>query len=335
MIDETKKRMLQNMWKQRSEQMWPAYNRAQTTEMRQFDILLKDILENVDEPVYMFGRPSLSIRDSLFCAVKKVYSHMSCRRSKGLYDNALEKGFISASPNFAISSRILNKKEITTILRRLVVLSSLPLVDIEEHFSVDSSGFRTTNFTEYFSVKHRVGKRHKWVKLHICIGTKTKIITDVVITEENAADTKQFKALVRNTAKNFNVVEVSADKAYSGRENLEIVKGVGAFPLIPFRSNTTGKSRGSPLWSKMFHYFKFHQAEFMARYHKRSNVEATFFMIKAKFGDSLRSRNKTAQVNELLCKILAHNLCVLLAESTTLGINPDFQNNYKEGTNDG
>ncbi len=50
----------------------------------------------------------------------------------------------------------------------------------------------------------------------------------------------------------------------------------------------------------------------MRNYHKRSNVESTFMMIKAKFGDSLRSRTKTAQINEALLKVLCHNICCLI-----------------------
>lgn len=62
-------------------------------------------------------------------------------------------------------------------------------------------------------------------------------------------------------------------------------------------------------------------------YHKRSNVETTFSMIKAKFGGSLRSKTRTAQINEALCKILAHNICVLIQSIFELGVKPDF---YKE-----
>lgn len=46
-------------------------------------------------------------------------------------------------------------------------------------------------------------------------------------------------------------------------------------------------------------------------YHLRSNVESTFAMLKAKFSDLLRSKNRTAQVNELLLKILCHNIVVI------------------------
>ena len=39
----------------------------------------------------------------------------------------------------------------------------------------------------------------------------------------------------------------------------------------------------------------------MAHYHKRSNVESTFSMMKRKFGDALRSKTDVAMVDEKLC----------------------------------
>jgi hypothetical protein len=59
-------------------------------------------------------------------------------------------------------------------------------------------------------------------------------------------------------------------------------------------------------------------------YHKRSNVESTFSAIKRKFGDSVMSKNPVAMVNEVLCKILCHNLTCLIQEQETLGIVPIF-----------
>lgn len=74
----------------------------------------------------------------------------------------------------------------------------------------------------------------------------------------------------------------------------------------------------------MYHYFQFKRTEFLQHYHKRSNVESTFSMIKRKFGDSLRSKTDTAMVNETLCKILCHNLVVLIHETQELGIETNF-----------
>lgn len=47
-------------------------------------------------------------------------------------------------------------------------------------------------------------------------------------------------------------------------------------------------------------------------------------MIKGKFGDSLRSKSDTGQINEALCKVLCHNICVLVQAMHELGIEPAF-----------
>ncbi len=47
-------------------------------------------------------------------------------------------------------------------------------------------------------------------------------------------------------------------------------------------------------------------------------------MIKSKFGETLKSKKFTAQKNELLCKVIAHNIVVLIHEMHELGIKPDF-----------
>jgi transposase len=62
----------------------------------------------------------------------------------------------------------------------------------------------------------------------------------------------------------------------------------------------------------------------MTHYHKRSNVETTFHMIKSKFGDALRSKTESAQINEALCKVLCHNIVVLISAMHELNLKPKF-----------
>jgi len=63
----------------------------------------------------------------------------------------------------------------------------------------------------------------------------------------------------------------------------------------------------------MYHLFGYQRDTLLSRYHQRSNVETAFSMITAKFGDSLRSKSEVGQFNEVLCKVIAHNLCALIA----------------------
>ena len=294
-------------------QAWNAYNEAQKAEVHLFDELLKDLVKAVPEPEQTMGRPRLTLQETLFCAIQKVYSQLSSRCAFSLFQNATEKGQISHAPYFNLPSALFNKPEMTPILHELVSLSALPVAGLESDFSVDSTGFRTTCFSAYNGVKHGQKKEHQWVKAHLCAGVKTNIVAVVAITEANGGDSPQFGPLVKKTAEGFSINEVSADLAYSSKLNLQLVANAGGKAYIPFKKNVTGKSRGSTLWSKMYHYFRLNRDEFLDHYHKRSNIEATNAAIKRKFGETLKSKNPVAQVNELLAKIVAYNLTVVIS----------------------
>ena len=97
---------------------------------------------------------------------------------------------------------------------------------------------------------------------------------------------------------------------------------LGGTPYIAFRANTTAVGGGT--LSKMFHLYNLNRDDYLAHYHKRSNVETTFSMVKAKFGDHLLSKTDTAMANESLAKILCHNLCCLIQSTYELGIVSEF-----------
>jgi len=62
----------------------------------------------------------------------------------------------------------------------------------------------------------------------------------------------------------------------------------------------------------------------MMHYHKRSNAESVFNMMKCKFGTHLYSKSEVGQTNEILCKALAHNICVLIQEYHENDLKRDF-----------
>jgi Transposase DDE domain len=93
--------------------------------------------------------------------------------------------------------------------------------------------------------------------------------------------------------------EVSADRAYSSKVNLQAAADAGITPYVPFRGPIpsvqgvmpTIDTRTSASY-RMQYLFAYQRDTFLAHYRKRSNVETTFSMIKRKFGDSVRSKSE-------------------------------------------
>ncbi len=314
-------------------QNWKAYNTAQTHEKSELQALLYELCKSVPEPERPRGkgRPALSLPDIIFSSVMKIYSTISGRRFDTDLREAKARGYLARLPHYNSVFRYLESEGLTPYLYELIKLSAAPLKSIESDFAVDSSGFSTGQFMRWLDVKYGTKEdRRMWLKLHLMCGTKTNIVTSVEVSDGYAHDYPYFKPLVEKTAEaGFTMKEVSADKAYLGAENLLTTLRKGAIPYIPFKSNSVPDSRGSygpksELWTRMYHFYALNRAEFLQHYHKRSNIETTFHMIKSKFGQRLRSRTLTAQINEALCKVLCHNLCVVIQSVHELGIEAAF-----------
>lgn len=302
------------------QQNWPVYDKSQITEKSRFMELLVDLLQNVEEKEYTFGRPKVAMKDMLFASALKVYTQVSLRRFMSDLENAKNLGLVSYTPCFASVGHFIQSEEVTPILKRLITLSSLPLRLVEVKFAIDSTGFKTTKFGEYCKQKHKTNAYHKWLKAHVCCGVKTNIITAVEISGENNNDSPYLDTLITATHNNgFTLNEVSADKGYTSQYNMDRIWQLGAIPFIPFKVNTRTPEGGNT-WSEMYGFFMQHQKEFMKHYHLRSNVETTFYMIKSKFNETLKGKTRQAQENELLLKILCHNIVVLIHEINELGI---------------
>lgn len=307
-------------------QKWSAYNHAQTNEKIIFMKLLRDLCDNIENPVYEFGRPTLPFGDMLFASVMKVYTGFSLRRFISDMKIAKEMGLTENVPCYSSVSNFMNREEVKPLIEEMIKLSASPLKEVEKDFAIDSSGFSTCRFGRWFDYKWGKERKYRvWLKAHVCVGVKTNICSAVKITEGQDNDSPQLAELVRKTAEMFNISEVSGDKAYNSRENLKVIEEIGAEPFIPFKKNVTGKRGGCSIWKKMYHYFIYKHDEFLEHYHKRSNVESYFNMVKTKFGDNLKSKKQTAQINELMCKILANNITIVIQEIAELGIKAEFR----------
>jgi transposase len=307
-------------------QNWPAYNAAQTHEKEDVADLLHSICDTIQSPEQQRGRPRIPLGEAIFAATMKVYGTVSGRRNATDVRDYEADGYLSRAWHFSSVLKTLEDPRLTPILKHLIEESAAPLRDLETDFAVDSSGFSTATYKRWFDHKYgREMSKSQWVKAHIMVGVKTNVVTSIEVTDAHSNDSPHLPNLLDLTRERFSVKTVAADKGYISHKNLDAIDAAGAFPLIPFKSHHNPKGaywRGAgggknpeasrDLWRRMYDFYTKDNAEFKKHYHKRSNVETTFHMIKAKFGSYVRSKTLTAQINEVLCKVLCHNLCCLV-----------------------
>lgn len=307
-------------------QNWSAYNAAQTTEKEHVGVLLKSLCSAIEQPANgkRRGRPRLPLADVVYSAVMKTFTGFSGRRADTEIRDSKARGQIEHAPHYNSVFNYFERPELTPVLTALIEESASPLTRIDRDFAVDSTGFATSTYYRWYDAKYgREMSEQRWIKLHASVGTKSNVITAAKVTSGTSGDSPEFPALVQSTAKRFEIAEVSADKAYLSHANLATVESLGARPFIPFKLNS--QAEGSAAWERMHALFTLNKAEFLRCYHKRSNVESAFFMVKKKFGSAVRAKLEAAQVNEVLCKVLCHNLSVLVHSFHELGIDPQFE----------
>ncbi len=309
---------------------WKAYNKSQTHEKHLFIKLLHELSRMVEmKHSYVNKGGMMPTPHIIFCIGMKVYLRMSGRRLISDLEMLRDRGYISSVPHFNTILNYFHAPSITKHLHYLISLSALPVAQLEEEFNsayaIDATGVSMKQYKERWSTVRQKYYRHKdYKKVHCISGTKSNIIAGCIVTDGNKADSPYFKKLLKDATENFNIKEISADAAYLSREHLQLADDLNISPYILFKRNSVGHSKGFPMWGKSYNLFKKHHKKFLKAYHRRSNVESSFMMWKSRFDGFTSFRNHTAQVNEILCKVLAHNITVLIQEMFLSDIEIDF-----------
>jgi transposase len=314
-------------------QDWPNYDLAQQNERSEFRRLLADLCSTLPQRPSQKGTKGgnsfAALSDVIFAAVYKIYSGMSGRRFTTELRETQDMGFVSQAVHHSTIARCLEDPATTPILHSLIEASSLPFRAIEIEFAVDSSGFSACKFDRWYDEKWgRQCSEHSWVKVHAIVGTTTHVVASVIIDGKDSPDAPQFPPLVKAAAKNFTVNQVSGDKAYASLENFQAVADCGGTGYLAFKSNATGGIGG--VYERMYHLFCLNKDEYLAHYHRRSNIESLFSAVKRLFGDSVRSKSEVAMKNEALGKLLAYNVTLLVHAIYELGLNPRFGNDQDD-----
>src|SRR5436190_14026523 len=266
-------------------QDWPAYDAAKTNEDQLFKQLLEELLLIAVElePPKSTGRPGFDRRTKLFAMAMKTYYRSDLRKATSILKTLQRSPAFGAVPSYKSVHNFFNDPTLGPLLDHLILLTALPMAEVERTAAIDSTGFSLSRYESW--------QEHKWGtptkrtrcfrKLHAVIGCKTNIFVSASVTEKNVADVRMLPSVVSDHPKYFDFRDFVADKAYSSREVFKFLDALGLDAFIPFKRGSSSNAKGAPLWKAMYTFFRTNPDAFQLRYHLRSNVETSFHMLKS------------------------------------------------------
>ena len=309
---------------------WPAYNAAQIEEKARVEVLLKALCEGIEQPPRKpgaRGRNAYSRRDAIFGCVLKVYTTFSGRRADTDISACAERGSIGKAYHPNTLFRAMEDPATTPILLRLIEESAAPLAEVENRAGPVRAGLDRDLDGDVRSLvrpEARQAARGARVAQAPRHGGHAHPRRD----RREGVERGGLPAPARVARDDRQDVSREGGLGRQGvplkKKNLEAIDRVGAVPFIPFKSNSVGMASTSEHWRRMWCLFSLKSEEFRAHYHRRSNVESTMWMIKSKFGAAVRSKRPVAQVNEILAKLVCHNLACIVRAVHEFGIDVDL-----------
>lgn len=316
-------------------QNWVLYGIATSQEKLMFFTILQDAVDHllIEHEYKGNGRPAAFYGDIVKSLCIKSYHGYSSWTLESELHIAQAMGIIDIVHKRSTLNKYLQSAKIGDLLDKLYKTIAEPLKDVEAYFATDATGisasYGNTSWMKLRRTKEEKKHRKEFRKLYIITGCKTNCVCAAKVTEGTEHESPHFKGLLKETAKVFNIKELSADAGYLSRENVEAISKIGSVPFIMGRKNVNVPIKGrASAWGAMLRLWKKHQMFFAEHYHRRSNVESTFSMLKRKHGAFCRAKKPISQENEILCKIVCHNAVVLAEALLSYDLRGGFLNHW-------
>ncbi len=174
------------------------------------------------------------------------------------------------------------------------------------NISIDATGIRILGRSIWYSIRVRkIISRRECDKIHLAICNDTMLILNWFITKGKRNDSPFFRKLLAP----FSLLGVVlADKGYLARKNYQFVVDKEGSAFIPFKNNSTAKSKSHPAWKFAFNLWNALPMIFRGIYRQRSRVECIFSALKKRYGDQLYSKKSRIRRREMALRFIAYNI---------------------------
>jgi len=202
-----------------------------------------------------------------------------------------------------------------TILQGMIT-SFIALININHiFFGIDSSGFRSTHSSQYYTERAKLRKKKKWIKLSVGADMLKQIICGIKIRRalHSRHDNIDFKPIITRASEIKPLSVAVADKGYDSEENYVFVREhLKAYSIIPSRNMHV------PIWRTHGRYRKQMKRGYSKLlYNQRNKDETIMSVIKRLFGEHVTSKLIRTQNRELSFRCIAYNMHRLTNHSFT------------------
>jgi len=183
------------------------------------------------------------------------------------------------------------KQDLEMRIWRVLLRLSVSLHELGDVQAIDATGFKRHQASRHYVL--RVGYNFDDIKTTALVDCDTSVILDIHCSMKQPHDTHVGRqVLTRNLAQ---LTTITADKSYDWDALRHELRNAGIRPVIKHR--------------EFYGLDKAHNARHDENvYHRRSIVEAIFFAMKHRFGETLRARTWFGQFRELVLKAAVRNI---------------------------
>jgi hypothetical protein len=325
---------------------------------------LCDLVEK-NKPTGQKGRPRSERRDVLFGLVLRAWARISYKTLPGevmrcvdarqvdqmfhyntywKYAGDYEEDEAAERRDARNRSHDDGTTEITRSLREMLVLTQRPVRQVERAVAIDASGVSTARTECHRASKANHNKplinpKTRWCRLHLAYGVSSGIVLGYVLTAsegDDTGETTQFPELLRQIFSVMKVTEfVLADGGLAHEDQFIQTRKYGAQLISPTKRKWNPDTKKRLGKDEATRIKRLLEDKFLRDiYNLRNKIETGFENFKRLFRSYITSWMQTNRTfttrmdNEMLCRIIAHNLRKLVHQEHLR----DVLVNFSDGT---
>jgi len=290
---------------------WPSYNRSLVQRgeiLFSYDFLdgWGSEIENMN--INKKGKPFV-FPDSFILAIGYIryLFHLPYRQTQGII-KATGKRLPANPPSYGHICKRINKLNID--IKRDKMDDDDDLI-----ISIDSTGIKITNRSQWMDEKWNTQNRKGYLKIHVAVDIKTKKIIALEVTDEKVHDGKMLKKLVNHVldSREPNTVKIKsvlADGAYDSNPNFVYLEDKKINPGIKVRRNSIVSPKNNRLRNNEV---KLQAKDLLKwktkrKYGQRWISETVFSAIKRMFGEYTSANRFQNMVKEIMIKVSLYNI---------------------------